>query len=395
MIYSAGFSRSTMAMVTESGVGGDQREGPLSPQLLECSFYDVEEVDRITQALLVALAAACVEKTSGTFLQRAAVVPDVKKEMLVYLNQQSESYASGGSSSQSIKSAGLAEVVAHPTQIVKDMLENFIKSKRNMFSRVSGIVIDAHKDDKIDDFVLELELTGVWLAGKREVLAKALLRRLDQRKIYHCEMKFESEKELAQHQINCVQRPVSCPNEGCDAVYSATYAEAHDASCGFKLLPCFLECESSVQRKEMQNHCATVCPMKKMKCPYHSVGCPHIMAQGLLESHCTEYMGHHLLETLQHVQNHEVALGGHAQRILLVEKAVELAQRSEEVNTGNMNVSLREQELKIKTLEAEVKKLKANQKSMNASAELSQLSREFQNLQRQVESLTSASQSAR
>lgn len=49
------------------------------------------------------------------------------------------------------------------------MLENFIKSKRNMFSRVSGIVIDAHKDDKIDDFVLELELTGVWLAGKREV----------------------------------------------------------------------------------------------------------------------------------------------------------------------------------------------------------------------------------
>lgn len=87
----------------------------MSPQLLECSFYDVEEVDRITQALLVALAAACVEKTSGTFLQRAAVVPDVKKEMLVFLNQQSESYASGGSSSQSIKSAGLAEVVSHYT----------------------------------------------------------------------------------------------------------------------------------------------------------------------------------------------------------------------------------------------------------------------------------------
>jgi hypothetical protein len=46
----------------------------------------------------------------------------------------------------------------------------------------------------------------------------------------------------------------------------------------------------------------------------------YIWWQGLLESHCTEYMGHHLLETLQYVQNHEVALGGHAQRILLVEK---------------------------------------------------------------------------
>lgn len=49
------------------------------------------------------------------------------------------------------------------------MLDNFVKSKRNMFSRVSGIVIDAHKDDKINDFVRELDQNGVWLAGRREV----------------------------------------------------------------------------------------------------------------------------------------------------------------------------------------------------------------------------------
>jgi len=61
--------------------------------------------------LLVALAAACVEKTSGTFSQRAAVVPDVKKEMLDYLNQQSESYANGGSSVQGFK----LELVRHYT----------------------------------------------------------------------------------------------------------------------------------------------------------------------------------------------------------------------------------------------------------------------------------------
>ena len=111
------------------------------------------------------------------------------------------------------------------------------------------------------------------------MLAKALVKRIDQRKTYHCEMKFESEKELAQHQTSCVLRPVSCINEGCDAVYSATYAEAHDASCGYKLLPCLFDCESSVPRKEMENHCTTVCPMKKIKCPYHAVGCLHVMAQ--------------------------------------------------------------------------------------------------------------------
>jgi homogentisate solanesyltransferase len=111
------------------------------------------------------------------------------------------------------------------------------------------------------------------------VLAKALVKRIDQRKTYHCEMKFESEKELSQHQISCVMRPVSCPNKGCDAVYSATHAEAHDGTCVYKLLPCLLECESSVRRKNMEKHCATVCPMKKAKCPYHSVGCLHVMAQ--------------------------------------------------------------------------------------------------------------------
>lgn len=49
------------------------------------------------------------------------------------------------------------------------MLESFVKSKRNMFSRVSGIVIDAHKDDKVTDFVRELDESGVWLTGRREV----------------------------------------------------------------------------------------------------------------------------------------------------------------------------------------------------------------------------------
>lgn len=378
------------AMATDISVSGEQKQGPSSPKSLECNFYDVEEVIRLSQSLLVALAAACVEKTSGTFSQRAAVAPDVKKEMLDYLNLQSEAYANGSSSEQGFK----LELVSYPTQIVKDMLDNFVKSKRNMFSRVSSIVKDANKDDKINDFARELDQTGLWLAGRREVLAKALFKRIDQRKTCHCDMKFESEIELAKHQNSCVFRPVSCSNEGCDAVYSAIHAEDHDASCGYKLFPCYLECESSVRRQDMADHCATVCPMKKMKCPYHAVGCLRVMAQGLLESHCTEYMGEHLLETLQYVKNHEATLGEHAQRILLVEKAVQLAQRAAAVNVGNLNVTVKEQENKVNLLEAEVKKLRANQKTGDVSSEVLQLKREFLNLQKRVESFTS-SQSSR
>lgn len=76
-------------------------------------------------------------------------------------------------------------------------------------------------------------------------------------------------------------------------------------------------------------------------------------------------------------------------------QAVQLAQRSEAVNVGNMNVSLKEQENKVKLLEAEVKKLKANQKAVDSSSELLQLKREFLNLQKRVEILTSSSQSSR
>lgn len=128
------FPGSEKVMATETIVTGDQMQESSSSELFECDFCDVEEVKRLSHALLVALAAACVEKTSGTLSQRVAVLPGVKKEMLEYLNQQSQTYANSSSSLQRSNSLQ----VTYPTHIVKDMLETFIKSKRNMFSRVSG-----------------------------------------------------------------------------------------------------------------------------------------------------------------------------------------------------------------------------------------------------------------
>lgn len=80
---------------------------------------------------------------------------------------------------------------------------------------------------------------------------------------------------------------------------------------------------------------------------------------------------------------------------LVLVQAVQLAQRSEAVNVGNMNVSLKEQENKVKLLEAEVKQLRGNKKTMDVSSEVLQLKREFLNLQKRVDSLTSSSQSSR
>lgn len=115
--------------------------------------------------------------------------------------------------------------------------------------------------------------------GSFQVLAKALLKRLDRSKTYHCEMKFESNEELSEHQASCVLRPMLCLNNGCGAVYSAVHATTHDGLCLHKQLPCELKCGSTVPRGEMERHGVTVCPMKKMKCPFHPVGCLHTMAQ--------------------------------------------------------------------------------------------------------------------
>lgn len=64
----------------------------------------------------------------------------------------------------------LADQVSTPSKIADNIFENFIKSKKNLFSRVSSKIIDTvKKEDKIEDFTQELERTGVWMIGRREV----------------------------------------------------------------------------------------------------------------------------------------------------------------------------------------------------------------------------------
>jgi homogentisate solanesyltransferase len=59
----------------------------------ECGYFDVQQVQHISQALLVTLATACVEKTSGDFFSHGqAILPEVKQELLDYLQKQCDTY---------------------------------------------------------------------------------------------------------------------------------------------------------------------------------------------------------------------------------------------------------------------------------------------------------------
>ena len=105
---------------------------------------------------------------------------------------------------------------------------------------MSGWLLSEQKEEKIDDFVEELETMGFWVKGRRENLAKDLLKSIDLINAYHCEMKFESSEELTLHKSKCGLRPVNCANEGCREVFSAVYAEKHDESCPLKLCMAFI-----------------------------------------------------------------------------------------------------------------------------------------------------------
>lgn len=68
------------------------------PLLQECGYHDVDQLGKIAHLLLVSLATACVEKTAGDpFNYPGAVIGEVKKEMLDYLNVQSDAFATGSS----------------------------------------------------------------------------------------------------------------------------------------------------------------------------------------------------------------------------------------------------------------------------------------------------------
>ncbi|GBG77195.1 hypothetical protein CBR_g23522 [Chara braunii] len=298
----------------------------------ECANFDVEEVQKIANVLMVTLAEACVQKTVGDlFKAPGAVVGEVKKEMLDYLQQQSEIYANS-------PPAPPGTLMDPPSKIVSDLLEQFVKAKQNLFGKMSSRIKLGNKDDKVDAFLQELDRGGVWMPGRREVLARALVKRIDKPKVKHCGRRFDREEELHNHRLQCPIRPVQCVNEGCMEVFSAVFGEKHDAVCFFKPLPCRQKCGGLVRRGEMEVHVNTVCPMKLVSCPFEKLGCVEPVYQGKLVQHCEEYVPKHVMFMLAAMQKQEGVAFSHGERIALLEKRKEEERggerRREEERTG-------------------------------------------------------------
>lgn len=264
-----------------------------------CDFCDTELVHKLTEVFLPALACACVDNTTGDpFKTPGSVAVDLRKEMIDFVTQKSESFVA---ESVILEGSTDEQVLDHPFDIISSFIDEFVNTKRNLLSQVSGWLLSDKREDKIDDFVQEMEMNGFWSIDRRETLAKTLVKNVDFKSSFHCSMSFNSALDLANHVDGCTFRPVFCQNEGCDARFCAGHLEEHDSTCDFKIVPCEQKCTDSIMRREMDRHCITVCPMKLVNCPFYGVGCRSSIAQSMIGKHCSDDIESHLLVMLKGV----------------------------------------------------------------------------------------------
>lgn len=293
----------------------DGKEGGPS---IHCDLYDTEIVHKIAQAFLPGLATACVDNTTGDiFKSPASVAVDMRKEMVEFITQRSETFVA---ESVILEGGPEEELSDHPFEIISDFVDDFASSKRNLFSRVSGWLLSEKREDKIDDFIQEMEINGFWLIDKREAIAQTFLKNVDFKSEYHCDMKFDSAEELAEHIPECSFRSMSCTSEGCNTIFSAWHLKKHDSSCPFKIIPCEQKCSEEIMRREMDRHCITVCPMRLVSCPFYAVGCQSPLPHCMLEQHRSADLHSHILYILHGIYK-EASVEDLKQRIEQLEKA--------------------------------------------------------------------------
>ncbi|KAK3019399.1 hypothetical protein RJ639_004649 [Escallonia herrerae] len=262
-----------------------------------CDLFNTEVAHKIAQVLLLGLASACVDNTTGDlFKSPASVAVDVRREMVDYLTQKSETFVAETFFLEADPDLELSE---HPYDIISYFIDDFQSLKRNFFSRISGWLLSDRREDQIDDFVQEMEMSGFWLIGRREAVTKTLLKNIDFKNMYYCGMLFNTAEELADHMQRCSYRILNCNNEGCNARFTVAQMDYHDSVCPFKIIPCEQKCSDSIMRREMDRHCITICPMKLLNCSFYKVGCRSTIPQCTVEQHQLQNLPSHLLYILQ------------------------------------------------------------------------------------------------
>ncbi|KAJ6845461.1 TNF receptor-associated factor family protein [Iris pallida] len=253
---------------------------PAHPPSFLCPHSDSELVRRLAQLLLPGLAAACVDSTTGDpFRSPGSVAVDLRRDLIdLHLLPLSQTFVPDTLSllstlpSDEPPDPDLPDLDS-PSDILSYLLDQFASSRRTVLGRVSTWLLSDSREDKIDDFVQDLELTNFWKLDRRESVADAVLKNLDYKNKHHCNDSFCNKRDLDDHVRLCPFRPVECTSDGCKVRFCKMRQEKHDAACLYKVLDCEQGCGARVVRREMDRHCVTVCGRRMANCPFYQVGC--------------------------------------------------------------------------------------------------------------------------
>ncbi|KAJ3675382.1 hypothetical protein LUZ60_004424 [Juncus effusus] len=319
--------------------------------LIPCNFCEIETVQKLEQILLHGLASACVERTAGDLFKGPITVsPEISKEMVEFLMEKTEHLLSETISEKDENLDQIKKAATYPTEFISDSIENFITSKRNLLSRVSGWISSETRLAKIDEVALQIAEINNFKS-----IAEVLLRNMDIKGNFHCPQKFSTEQEFQTHIQNCLFRPLHCKNPGCKVIFSAISFGKHDVICPYKILPCDQECGKGIARREMEEHCGVDCAMRLVNCPFYQVGCESAFPYVSLEKHSTEFVQLHLfcvLKSLERQGNHTEEL---KQRVQLLEKSHSLNEMSGALDQRSLTLLLKEQEAKMRKMESLMK----------------------------------------
>ncbi|XP_062219578.1 uncharacterized protein LOC133919251 [Phragmites australis] len=330
-----------------------------------CNLCDTEVVHSMTELLLRGLATASVDNTIGDiFKSPSSVAVGVKTELEGYLFLRTETLVRESVNGGEDHLDQLMKASTRPTEFLSDLIDDFVASKRNLLSHVSGFLLSESRLNKIKDFMQKMETENIWALDGRKATAETILETIDMKCIFHCPEKFAEQDKLVDHRSQCKFRVVNCKNDGCLASFSAIHIDEHDSICPFKALPCEQLCQQHVMRCEMDKHCATVCPMKLTNCPFYHVGCETAFPQGTLDKHCSKLLQTHLLYVLQATTRRDASVNDMNQRLQHLEKAQSLNELSGALEVKSLTLTIKEQEAKIKKLERDIKMQEAKMKKL-------------------------------
>ena len=132
----------------------------------------------------------------------------------------------------------------------------------------------------------------------------------------YCKVKFQRQFLLDHEKNTCQKRKFTCT---CCNDYESTFEDVttnHTPVCPSGVVPCPNNCGESLQRKNVDNHLNSTCPLEVVNCSFSFAGCEESLPRKDMPAHINESLAVHM--SLQAV-SHQQQLEKHETRIKKLE----------------------------------------------------------------------------